>query len=101
MRSGAVEDHTGVRPGLRPRTDARSGIWTDDDVEAAVDQTLIILLLLPILVIELVLIVVAQRDLLRPERRVRGDSKLMWGLLIVFIGMLGPILYLTVGRERE
>jgi hypothetical protein len=66
-----------------------------------VDQTLIILLLLPILVIELVLIVVALRDLLRPERRVRGDSKLMWGLLIVFIGMLGPILYLTVGREQE
>ena len=65
------------------------------------DQTLIILLLLPILVIELVLIVVALRDLLRPERRVRGDSKLMWGLLIVFIGMLGPILYLTVGREQE
>jgi phospholipase D-like protein len=66
-----------------------------------VDQTLIILLLLPILVIELVLIVVALRDLHRPERRVRGDSKLMWGLLIVFIGMLGPILYLTVGREQE
>ena len=65
------------------------------------DQTLIILLLLPILVIEVVLIVVALRDLLRPERRVRGDSKLMWGLLIVFIGMLGPILYLTVGRQEE
>jgi hypothetical protein len=99
MRSGAVEDHTRVRPGTRPRTDAHD--WTHDDVEAAVDQTLIILLLLPILVIELVLIVVALRDLLRPERRVRGDSKLMWGLLIVFIGMLGPILYLTVGREQE
>ncbi len=31
----------------------------------------------------------------------RGDSKLMWGLIIVFIGLLGPILYLTVGREEE
>ena len=47
-----------------------------------------------------VLIVVALRDLLKPERRVRGDSKLMWGILIVFIGLLGPLLYLTVGRRE-
>jgi len=64
-------------------------------------DTQILLLLLPIIVIELGLIVFALRDLLRPERRVRGDSKLMWGLLIVFISMIGPILYFIVGREPE
>ena len=64
-------------------------------------DTQILLLLLPIIVIELGLIVFALRDLLRPERRVRGDSKLMWGLIIVFISLLGPILYFIVGREPE
>ena len=64
-------------------------------------ETQILLLLLPIVLIEIGLIVYALRDLLRPERRVRGDSKLMWGLLIVFISLLGPILYLTVGRQEE
>jgi hypothetical protein len=64
-------------------------------------DTQIVLLLLPVVLIELGLIVFALRDLLRPERRVRGESKLMWGLLIVFIGMLGPILYFIVGREPE
>jgi hypothetical protein len=64
-------------------------------------NTQIFLLVLPILVIELGLIIYALRDLLRPERLVRGDSKLMWGILIVFIGMLGPILYLAVGRREE
>ena len=64
-------------------------------------DTQIVLLVLPILVIEIGLILFALRDLLRPERRVRGDSKLMWGILIVFIGLLGPILYLTVGRQEE
>ena len=63
-------------------------------------QAQIFLLLSPIIVIELVLIVVALRDLLKPERLVRGDSKLMWGILIVFIGLLGPLLYLTVGRRE-
>jgi hypothetical protein len=64
-------------------------------------ETVVLLLILPIVIIELGLLVIALRDLLRPERRVRGESKLMWGLLIVFVGMLGPILYLTIGREEE
>ena len=64
-------------------------------------ETAVLLLVLPIVIIELGLLVVALRDLLRPERRVRGESKLMWGLIIVFVGMLGPIVYLTIGREEE
>lgn len=59
----------------------------------------LLLLLAPVIVIELGLLVLALRDLLRPERHVRGDSKLMWGLIIVFIGLLGPLLYFAVGRE--
>lgn len=59
----------------------------------------LILLLLPIILIQLGLMVFALWDLTRPERRVRGDSKLMWGLIVIFVGMLGPIVYLAVGRE--
>jgi Phospholipase_D-nuclease N-terminal len=59
----------------------------------------LVLLLLPVVVVELGLVVVALRDLLRPERRVRGENKLMWGIIIVVIGLLGPILYFVIGRE--
>jgi Phospholipase_D-nuclease N-terminal len=61
----------------------------------------ILLLLTPIILIEIGLIIYALRDLLRPERTVRGESKLMWGIIICFISLLGPILYLTVGRREE
>jgi hypothetical protein len=61
----------------------------------------ILLLLTPIIIVELVLIIVALRDLIRPERTVRGNSKLLWGIVIVFISLLGPILYFVVGREPE
>jgi len=64
-------------------------------------DTQILLLLLPLVIVEIALLVLALRDLLRPERRVRGDSKLLWGLVIVFVSMLGPILYFVVGRETE
>jgi len=65
------------------------------------NETQILLLLIPVIIIELGLLVVALRDLLRPERRVRGDSKLMWGIIIVVINIIGPILYLAIGREEE
>jgi len=64
-------------------------------------ETQILLLILPIIAIQLVLLIIALRDLLKPERRVRGDSKLMWGLIIVLVNLLGPILYLTIGRQEE
>jgi len=64
-------------------------------------DTDILLLLIPILVIQLGLLVVALRDLLQPDRRVRGDSKLMWGVIIIAISIIGPILYFAIGRQDE
>ena len=65
------------------------------------DQGLLIALLAPLVILDLVLIVAALYDLTRPGRRVRGDSKLMWGLIVIFISTIGPILYFLVGREPE
>ena len=65
------------------------------------NETTILLLILPIVILEIALIVFALRDLVRPERRVRGDSKLLWGLVIVLFQIIGPILYFVVGRETE
>jgi hypothetical protein len=66
-----------------------------------VTDTQILLLLLPVVIIQLGLIIFALRDLLRADRRVKGDSKLMWGIIIVIFGIIGPVLYLLVGREPE
>lgn len=59
----------------------------------------IILLLLPIVVIELALLGLAVRDLLKDERHVRGGNKAIWALVIVFVSLLGPIIYFAIGRE--
>jgi hypothetical protein len=59
----------------------------------------ILLLILPILVIELALLGLAIRDLLRADRRVRGGNKAVWALVILVFSLLGPILYFMIGRE--
>ena len=57
-------------------------------------------LLIPIVAIQLALMIVALRDLIRPERRVKGGDKRIWGLVIILGQLLGPVLYLVVGREE-
>ena len=63
------------------------------------DVGTLLAILVPILVIQLGLLVWALYDLTRPTRRVKGDSKVVWALIIIFVSYFGPILYFLVGRE--
>jgi hypothetical protein len=60
----------------------------------------IIALLVPIIVIQVGLMIAALVDLERSERRVRGGSKLVWAIVIVFVNIVGPIIYFVAGREE-
>ena len=40
-------------------------------------------LLIPLAILQIAITIVALYDLTRPERRVRGDNRLLWGLIIV------------------
>ena len=57
-------------------------------------------LLIPLAVIQLALLGFALRDILNPERRVKGGNKLVWALIIVFVNLIGPLAYFFVGREE-
>jgi hypothetical protein len=65
------------------------------------DTGTFIAVLAPLLILQLVLLVAALYDLTRPNRRVKGDSKVMWALIIIFVSTIGPILYFLAGREPE
>jgi uncharacterized membrane protein YhaH (DUF805 family) len=56
-------------------------------------------LLIPVILIELVLLLIALTDLLRREKT-RGP-KWAWALAILFIQIFGSIAYLIFGREEE
>jgi hypothetical protein len=58
------------------------------------------LILLPLVLIELGLVLFSLVDLFRPERRVVGNSKVVWALIIVLVGTIGPIVYLLAGRKQ-
>lgn len=56
-------------------------------------------LLIPLLILQLILLALALWDLTRPERRVRGGNKVVWGVIIVLVSMFGPLAYFLFGRE--
>lgn len=54
-------------------------------------------------VVPLVLMIVALVDLLkRPqsEWQAAGQNQLLWGGIVVFVGVVGPILYLVMARPK-
>lgn len=54
-------------------------------------------LIAPLLVIQFILMLVAIVDLIKvPHTR---GPKLSWILIILFISILGPVLYFTIGRK--
>lgn len=56
-------------------------------------------LLLPLIILQLALMIVALVDLIR-RQEVLGGNKLLWGILIVAVNIFGPILYLVLGRKE-
>ncbi len=57
-------------------------------------------LLIPLILLQLALMAVALRDLIQPDRRVRGGNKGIWAVIIVLGELLGPIVYFVAGREE-
>jgi len=56
-------------------------------------------ILVPLVIVQLALMVLALRDLIRPERHVRGGYKALWGVVIVLGELIGPLVYFWLGRE--
>ncbi len=56
-------------------------------------------LIIPLAILDLVLIATGLYDLTRPDRRVKGGNKLVWGLVIVFVELFGALIYFLFGRE--
>ena len=56
-------------------------------------------LIIPIALIQIALAVVALLDPVR--RRETNGPKWAWVLAIVLLGLIGPVLYLTMGRKED
>ena len=70
------------------------------DLGHQIDQLRQVLpLVLPLLVLQLVLLLLAVVDLFREERQVRFVSKPIWALIIFFVNIIGPLAYFFFGRE--
>jgi len=55
-------------------------------------------LILPILVIQLILLIVAIIDLIRVPQT--NGPKWMWAIIIIIVNIIGPIAYFIFGRKQ-
>ena len=60
----------------------------------------ILLLAIPLELISLGFMALALVDLIK-RNRVKGGNKIIWAAVIIFIQIIGPAVYLMLGREEE
>jgi len=58
-------------------------------------------ILIPLVILELALLGVGLYDLTRPDRKVKGGNKWIWGIIIVLVNFIGPLIYFFFGREES
>ncbi|WP_409342488.1 PLD nuclease N-terminal domain-containing protein [Paenibacillus sp. MBLB4367] len=56
-------------------------------------------LVAPLIAIQFILMVTALVGCIRAERT--NGPKWMWALIIIFISLIGPVLFFTVGRRND
>jgi len=59
----------------------------------------LILVLLPIFVLQLILLITALVSLVKQEET--QGPKWLWAVIILFINIIGPILYFIIGRKQR
>lgn len=62
-------------------------------------ENLNLAVLLPVIIIQLILLIIALVDCLRIEKT--NGPKWVWILVILFINIIGPIVYFVVGRRNQ
>ncbi len=56
--------------------------------------------LTPLIILEVTLLVIALVDLVK-RKHVTGGNKIIWVLVTVCIQIIGPVIYLVLGRKEE
>ena len=67
----------------------------DEDLKAIVDM---LPFLIPVIIIELGLMVFALVDLFKREHY-KSENRVAWAIVIVILGIIGPVLYFIFGRK--
>lgn len=57
-------------------------------------------ILIPIVVLEIGLMIYALSQILK-HNKFKFGNKVMWIVVVVLIQIIGPILYLTIGKDNE
>lgn len=58
-----------------------------------------LMLIIPVVVLQFFLIIMALLDI-RKRTYVKGGNKVVWILIVLFFGIIGPLVYFVFGRKE-
>lgn len=57
-------------------------------------------IIIPLVILQLILLITAITHLVKNDR-IKQNDKIIWALVIVFLNIIGPIIYLIFGRKED
>ena len=57
-------------------------------------------IIIPLVLLQLILMVTALLHLIKNDR-LEQNNKIIWALVIIFVNLIGPIIYLIFGRKED
>jgi len=69
------------------------------DAYGFIDFSRFLVIIIPLVVIQFALLIAALVSLAK-KRYVQGNDKILWALIIIFVGFIGSILYFAVGSSH-
>ena len=58
-------------------------------------------LVAPLMALQLILLITALVSCIKQKEEDLNGPKLLWVLLILFVSLIGPILYFVIGRRQQ
>lgn len=56
--------------------------------------------IIPVIILQLILMITALVNMYR-NKKTKNLNLLIWTLIVIFINVVGPVLYFLIGREDE
>ncbi len=69
-------------------------------IDLGMDITTLLMLLIPLIIVQLTLMIIALVDAVKRENFKVGN-KVVWIIVIVLVNILGPIIYFIFGKGDE
>ena len=77
-----------------------NNFYEEDNIHMLTETALMLVILVILLITHIILALAAAKDI-RQGSYMSGNNQILWLFVVIFIGIIGPLVYFVYGRKRR